>query len=65
LASFVTDEPYLLAAVRYVELNPVRADLWPGKSGLPPGRWIGARTLQLPHATHFVPQLSQTGCHVP
>ena len=26
-ASFVMDEPYLLAAVRYVELNPVRAGL--------------------------------------
>lgn len=26
-ASFVMDEPYLLAAVRYVELNPVRANL--------------------------------------
>ena len=35
-ASFVMDEPYLLAARRYVELNPVRAKLaskaeeWPG-----------------------------------
>ena len=26
-ASFVLDEPYLLAAARYVELNPVRAGL--------------------------------------
>ena len=26
-ASFVMDEPYLLAAARYVELNPVRARL--------------------------------------
>jgi putative transposase len=26
-ASFVVDEPYLLAAARYVELNPVRAKL--------------------------------------
>ncbi len=26
-ASFVMDEPYLLAAARYVELNPVRAGL--------------------------------------
>jgi putative transposase len=26
-ASFVTDEPHLLAAARYVELNPVRAGL--------------------------------------
>ena len=26
-ASFVMDEPYLLAAARYVELNPVRAKL--------------------------------------
>src|SRR3990172_2568481 len=26
-ASFIMDEPYLLAAARYVELNPVRAEL--------------------------------------
>src|SRR3972149_902391 len=37
-ASFVMDEPYLLAAARYVELNPVRAQLvahggdWPWSS---------------------------------
>ena len=37
-ASFVMDEPYLLAAVRYVELNPVRAkrvaraEQWPWSS---------------------------------
>jgi len=37
-ASFVMDEPYLLAAARYVELNPVRAQLvghaadWPWTS---------------------------------
>ena len=37
-ASFITDEPYLLAAARYVELNPVRAKLvkrardWPWSS---------------------------------
>ena len=37
-ASFVMDEPYLLAAARYVELNPVRAKLtldaeeWPWSS---------------------------------
>ena len=37
-ASFIMDEPYLLAAARYVELNPVRADLaahaeeWPWSS---------------------------------
>ena len=37
-ASFVMDEPYLLAATRYVELNPVRAGLttdaadWPWSS---------------------------------
>ena len=37
-ASFVMDEPYLLAAARYVELNPVRArlvaspSLWPWSS---------------------------------
>lgn len=38
LASFIMDEPYLLAAARYVELNPVRAKLtaradeWPWSS---------------------------------
>jgi putative transposase len=33
-ASFVLDEPYLLAAIRYVERNPVRARLadWPWSS---------------------------------
>lgn len=36
-ASFIMDEPYLLAAARYVELNPVRAKLvaaaeWPWSS---------------------------------
>ena len=37
-ASFVLDEPYLVAAARYVELNPVRAGLvaaaeaWPWSS---------------------------------
>ena len=37
-ASFVMDEPYLLAAARYIELNPVRARLvskaedWPWSS---------------------------------
>ncbi len=40
-ASFVMDEPYLLAAARYVELNPVRAGLvadaaqWPWSSVRP------------------------------
>jgi len=40
-ASFVMDEPYLLAAARYVELNPVRAGLvadaaqWPWSSARP------------------------------
>ena len=40
-ASFVMDEPYLLAAARYVELNPVRAGLvanaeqWPWSSASP------------------------------
>jgi REP element-mobilizing transposase RayT len=33
-ASFVLDEPYLLAAARYVELNPVRAGLVGDRSGL-------------------------------
>jgi putative transposase len=39
-ASFVMDEPHLLAAVRYVELNPVRAGLarTPGEY-----RWSSAR----------------------
>jgi putative transposase len=39
-ASFVLDEPYLLAAARYVELNPVRAGL-----AIAPGdyRWSSAR----------------------
>lgn len=32
--SFVMDEPYLLAAARYVELNPVRAGLVSS-----PGQW--------------------------
>jgi len=37
-ASFIMDEPYLLAAARYIELNPVRAELaasarqWPWSS---------------------------------
>jgi putative transposase len=40
-ASFVMDEPYVLAAARYVELNPVRAGLvadpadWPWSSARP------------------------------
>ena len=40
-ASFVMDEPYLLAAARYVELNPVRARLvespaeWPWSTARP------------------------------
>ncbi len=39
-ASFVLDEPYLLAAARYVELNPLRAAL-----AIAPGdyRWSSAR----------------------
>jgi len=45
-ASFVMDEPYLLAAVRYVELNPLRARLvedaaqWPWSSA---GAHLSAR----------------------
>ena len=39
-ASFVMDEPYLLAAARYVELNPVRAQLVPGAADWP---WSSAR----------------------
>ncbi len=39
-ASFVTDEPYLLAAVRYVELNPVRAKLADDAAEWP---WCSAR----------------------
>jgi putative transposase len=39
-ASFVLDEPYLLAAARYVELNPVRAGLSRAPSDY---RWSSAR----------------------
>jgi len=39
-ASFVLDEPYLLAAARYVELNPVRAGLVIAPSDY---RWSSAR----------------------
>jgi putative transposase len=39
-ASFVMDEPYLLAAARYVELNPVRAKLVLAPSQY---RWSSAR----------------------
>jgi len=39
-ASFVMDEPYLLAAARYVELNPVRAGLATAPSAY---RWSSAR----------------------
>jgi putative transposase len=39
-ASFVSDEPYLLAAARYVELNPVRAGLATAPSEYP---WSSAR----------------------
>ena len=39
-ASFVMDEPYLLAAARYVELNPVRARLVAAPSDY---RWSSAR----------------------
>ena len=39
-ASFVMDEPYLLAAARYVELNPVRAKLTEGAEQWP---WSSAR----------------------
>jgi putative transposase len=38
-ASFVLDEPYLLTAARYVELNPVRAGLVEAPSRYP---WSGA-----------------------
>ena len=38
--SFVMDEPYLLAAARYVELNPVRAGLVPSAQQWP---WSSAR----------------------
>ena len=38
-ASFVMDEPYLLAAARYVELNPVRAGLTDSPSDY---RWSSA-----------------------
>ena len=39
-ASFVMDEPYLLAAARYVELNPVRAGLVVDAADWP---WISAK----------------------
>ena len=39
-ASFVMDEPYLLAAARYIELNPVRAGLVTSPSDY---RWSSAR----------------------
>ena len=39
-ASFVLDEPYLLAAARYVELNPLRAKLAVAPSAY---RWTSAR----------------------
>jgi putative transposase len=39
-ASFVMDEPYLLAAARYVELNPVRAGLVANANDWP---WSSAR----------------------
>lgn len=39
-ASFVMDEPYLLAAARYIELNPVRAGLVTAPSD---DRWSSAR----------------------
>ncbi len=39
-ASFVMDKPYLLAAARYVELNPVRAGLAASARGY---RWSSAR----------------------
>jgi len=39
-ASFVMDEPHLLAAARYVELNPVRANLVVAPSE---NRWSSAR----------------------
>ena len=39
-ASFVMDERYLLAAARYVELNPVRAELVPAAIEWP---WSSAR----------------------
>ena len=46
-ASFIMDEAYLLAAARYVELNPVRAELvpnaeeWPWSSAQ--GAFVGPR----------------------
>jgi putative transposase len=39
--SFVMDEPHLLAAARYVELNPVRAGLVSDAAGWP---WSSARS---------------------
>jgi len=40
-ASFVMDEPYLLAAARYVELNPLRAELVGSAEAWP---WSSARS---------------------
>jgi putative transposase len=43
-ASFVMDEPYLLAAARYVELNPVRAGLVRSPADWP---WIPWRAFSI------------------
>ena len=46
-ASFIMDEPYLLAAARYVELNPVRAKLVDQRRGVAleqcKGAFVGPR----------------------
>ena len=41
-ASFVMDEPYLLAAARYVELNPVRAKLVQSRERVALEQWRAA-----------------------
>jgi putative transposase len=52
-ASFVMDESYLMAAVRYVELNPVRAGLTPFAEDYP---WSSARA-HLHLADDILPRL--------
>ena len=50
-ASFVMDEPYLLAAARYVELNPVRAGLVVDAADWP---WSSARSHLSGHEDRLV-----------
>ena len=60
-ASFVMDEPHLLTAMRYVELNPVRAGLVERPESYP---WSSARAHLLGHDDDLVrvePMLSMVG----